>query len=305
MADAETYNHTLPVAQLLPLGVPGTFEPEKWLNYQDLGLNAEHILELIRLATDEHLHRIDDDYPEAYAPYHAWRALGQLRAEAAIEPLLPLFELEDAGTEWVIEELPVVYGMIGLPALPALSAFIADSSHKEDSRSYAALAVEHVGKVSPEARSASIEILSKQLESFQKEEYTLNAALIEALAKLDAKEAAPLMERAFVANAVDTFMTGDWEGVQEEMGLFSPEQLEELHQRREADMLQREKAREKALAEFRSEGGLSSIKIVEQPFHQANPSDTYWSQTPQTSAAKKAKHKNKMAQQSRKKNRKR
>jgi len=184
--------------------------------------------------------------------------------------------------------------------LPALSAFIADSSHKEDARTNAALAVEHIGKASLEARSASIEILSKQLESFQKEEYGLNAALIEALVELDAKEAAPLMERAFAADAVDTFIMGDWEDVQEKMGLLSPEQLEELHQRREADRLQREKA----LAEFRSERDLSSFEMIGQSFHQANPSDTYWRQTPQVSTTKKAKHKNKVAKQARKKNRK-
>src|SRR5579864_7878643 len=43
---------------------------------------------------------------------HAWRALGQLRAVEAVEPLLELFDrLED--DDWVHEELPAVFGLIG------------------------------------------------------------------------------------------------------------------------------------------------------------------------------------------------
>ncbi|MBD1862704.1 MULTISPECIES: hypothetical protein [Trichocoleus] len=46
---------------------------------------------------------------EIWAPIHAWRSLGQLRAEAAIEPLLSLLHrMDDEGNEWIGEELPEV-----------------------------------------------------------------------------------------------------------------------------------------------------------------------------------------------------
>ena len=78
------------------------------------GLTAGQIPELIQMARDEELHRADSDSLEVWAPIHAWRALGQLRAEAAIVPLLRLLErIDEEDDDWVVEELPVVFGMIG------------------------------------------------------------------------------------------------------------------------------------------------------------------------------------------------
>src|SRR5258708_7350660 len=128
MTDAENYTYSAPVAQLLILGKPDiSSKEENWLDYLGRGLNAEHIPDLIRMATDEQLNNADSESLEVWAPVHAWRALGQLRAEAAIEPLLELLrEDEESGemNDWAIEELPEVYGMIGPAALPVLVAFI-------------------------------------------------------------------------------------------------------------------------------------------------------------------------------------
>lgn len=51
-------------------------------NYLELGLGPEHIPALIRMATSEELNHADSESSEVWAPVHAWRALGQLRAEA-------------------------------------------------------------------------------------------------------------------------------------------------------------------------------------------------------------------------------
>lgn len=297
MEDAEIYNYAPTVAQLLTIGKPEVFAAEDWPNYLELGLNAEHISDLISMATDERLHHADEEGSETWAPYHAWRALGQLHAETAIEPLLSLYKTQE-DNEWVMEELPEVYGMIGPVALPALAAFIADLSNGEWPRVFAVGGIEKIGKVFPDARSASIEILSKQLEAFQKEEYELNAALIRSLVDLEAKEAAPLMERAFAANAVEAFLMDDWEDVQETLGLLSPEEVVQIRQREEAEDLQVQQELEKRWREREAEGSLPvSLSVT--------PSDAYWRQTPRTSTAKKAKQKNKESKQARKKNRKR
>ena len=73
-----------------------------------LGLTSEHIPALIRMATDEELNWANADSLEVWAPVHAWRALGQLHAEEAIEPLMRLFHEHD-DSDWVGEELPIVY----------------------------------------------------------------------------------------------------------------------------------------------------------------------------------------------------
>src|SRR3954447_20881997 len=124
-------SYSSPVSQLLTFG--DIRELREWPNYLDLDLGPEHVPELIEMATDEELNWADSESLEVWAPIHAWRTLGQLRAEAAVEPLLSLFEdLEDS--DWVLEELPEVLGMIGSAALPALTTYIADVSFDEDAR---------------------------------------------------------------------------------------------------------------------------------------------------------------------------
>ena len=40
------------------------------------------------MATDEELNQGDSDSQEFWSPVHAWRALGQLKAVQALEPIL-------------------------------------------------------------------------------------------------------------------------------------------------------------------------------------------------------------------------
>ena len=108
-------NYSPTVAQLLTFGDCRNFA--EWPNYQELGIGPEHIPELIRMATDKQLNWADAESVEVWAPIHAWRALGQLKAEAAIERLLPLFH-EQEDSDWVGEEMPHVFKLIGPVAIP-------------------------------------------------------------------------------------------------------------------------------------------------------------------------------------------
>src|SRR5579864_2999502 len=126
-----TTTYTSPVDKLLTLGEAEFVLPEKWPDYLELGLGPEHIPELIRMATDRELRNIEaeedeEEDPEFWAPIHAIRALGQLHAEAAIEPLVQLLTVQ-AGDEWMQEELRFVFGLIGPAAIPALAAYLADT----------------------------------------------------------------------------------------------------------------------------------------------------------------------------------
>jgi len=215
--------YSSPVDKLLTLGDCGA-TMQKWPDYPALGIGPEHVPDLIRLATDRELILADSDSLEVWAPIHAWRALGQLRAEAAIEPLMRLFhELDDdeqsGSYEWVMEEMPEVYGLIGPAAIPALTAYLADESHELYPRTTALGCLERIGKEHPDARAECVAILTRQLEQFDKNDPELNAFLVSSLLGLKAVEAASVIESAFAGGCVDQFIAGDWEDAQVGLGL--------------------------------------------------------------------------------------
>lgn len=214
MPDEEVYQP--PVASLLTLGRPSG----SWPNYRDLGLTEADVPELVRMAGDPALNGADGESLEVWAPLHAWRALGQLQAAAAAEPLVSLLsELDDS--DWFREELPEVMALIGPPAIPPLAAYLADGSHDLWPRITAATALQQIVVAHPAARAEAIAPLVGQLERFADNDETLNGSLILSLAELNEVAAAPLMERAFAADRVDQSIMGDWEEVQIALGLLS------------------------------------------------------------------------------------
>lgn len=263
-------SYSSPVSGLLTFGDPR--DSREWPDYLDLvGLGPEHVPELIQIVSDEDLNRADPESLEVWAPLHAWRALGQLRATAAIEPLLDLYHEED---DWAHEELPKVYGMIGRTAIPALTRHLADTSENMWARISTASSLEHIGAGDPSARDECVGVLSRQLERFTENDPDLNGFLIAYLIDLQAVEAAPLMERAFAAGSVDPTIAGDWEDVQVELGLKA--------------------ARETPRARW------PLFPMLDMPEH-----DTPHQENSAGKAAAKAKSKRKQAKASRKKNRKR
>jgi len=213
-----TIDYPEPVDKLLTYGKPELSEAEDWPNYLELGFTPEHIPDLIRLATDKELNEGDPEGLEVWSPVHAWRTLGQLHAETAVEPLLHLYE-EMSDDDWVVSELPRVYGMIGPAAIPTLKAYVADAAHDESARINAQSGLEEIGTMHPDARNECITALSQQLELFEENDPTLNSYLIASLVELEALEALPCFERVRNADRVDEFMTGDWDNVQVEFGL--------------------------------------------------------------------------------------
>lgn len=209
--------YPLPVNKLLTYGDCRNFK--QWPNYLALGFTPEHIPELIRMTLDADLRWADSDSLEVWAPVHAWRALGQLRATEAIAPLLNLFHGSDEDDEWASEELPVVYGMIGSEAIPALTAYLADSSHPLYPRVSAAASIGHIGEQHPAARLECIMALTRQLERFSENSAEMNAFLIGYLMDLKAVESIALIREAFAKECVDYTIEGDIEDVEIELGL--------------------------------------------------------------------------------------
>jgi hypothetical protein len=89
--------YAAPVQRLLSIGEVRSHNPSEWPDYcARFGLQREHISDLIRMACDAGLNQADSSSNEVWAPMHAWRALGQLRAEEAVLPLLALLRAAEA-----------------------------------------------------------------------------------------------------------------------------------------------------------------------------------------------------------------
>lgn len=217
MTDAATFEYSDRVAPLLTYGDCQQMGQEQWPDYVgELGLTTADEPELIRMALDAQLHQMGSDRVEVWAPVHAWRTLGQLRSEAAITPLLALFERND--DDWVLFELPRVYGMVGPAAIPALTAYLEDATQDAWRRTIAADSLVHIAKNHPESRDVCVATLMQQLE-VATNDTDLISLVIASLLDLKAVEAAPAIERAFATERVDEMLVGSWPSVQVELGL--------------------------------------------------------------------------------------
>jgi hypothetical protein len=163
------------------------------------------------------------------APVHAWRTLAQLKAEAAIDPLIGVIRRwgDDLNWgEWIIEEIPQVFGQIGAAALPALSDYLADTTQPDSCLEIAISCIAQIGIQHPEQRESCAAILTHELEAYADRDPEFNAYLVTALAAdLKAVEAAPVIEQAFNAQKVDEAFIGDWDEAQVYLGLKTREEV--------------------------------------------------------------------------------
>ncbi|MBV9384903.1 MAG: hypothetical protein JOZ78_00585 [Chroococcidiopsidaceae cyanobacterium CP_BM_ER_R8_30] len=217
-------SYSSPVNQLLTYGECHNISPTDWPNYLKLGISAAQIPELIRMATDEKLYQANPNSLKFWAPIHAWRTLGQLQAQAAIEPLIGLFPKRDGEEEilvWIGEELPIVLSLIGPAAIPALAGYLADRSKGVFSRTIAISSLEEISVKHPDCRTCCVTVLTHQLESFQENGAELNSFIVAGLLDLRAIESASVIEPVFKTDCVDQTITGNWNEVQVKLGLKS------------------------------------------------------------------------------------
>ena len=214
----QQYDH--PVSQLLTVGDTRRFL--EWPDYPTTyGLTLDHVPDLIRMMQDEGLNWADSDGDEVWAPVHAWRTLGQLRAESAVDAIVDAFyAIDDQYQEWQQEEFPVTLAMIGPVAIPTLKAYLADDENGLWSRIAASEALTMIGQQHPETRDECVAILANQLNHHRQQNPSQNAFLVSSLIDLKAVEAAGSMKSAFDADDVDLSVQGDWEEVQIVLGLL-------------------------------------------------------------------------------------
>ncbi len=211
-----------PVDLLLALGEePARQHP--WPDYLELGPTAEHVPELVRMAADPALEEADSESAEVWAPVHARRTLGQLRADESVPALLRLLlAADEKDDDWGSEEIPKILGMIGPAALEPVRAALPEASRHPRPWTSAALgsALAQLAAWHPETRGEAVAALHRQLEGWPRQTPGTNAFLISSLLELRATEAAATIEEAFAGDAVDVSMVGDWEDAQVELGLL-------------------------------------------------------------------------------------
>jgi len=223
-----------PVEQLLKLG-DDSIRKLVWLDYLQMGISDQDIPELIRMATDEDLLWSPQESRRVWAPVHAWRALGELRAEAAIEPLLSLFD-ELSDDDWVGENIPLVFGVIGPTALPVLQRYMADPSPEEFSLVHASEAIWHIAQLHPESAGRCTGILFKQLMRFEKQPPIFNAFLIMRLVDLKYTAAESLIRLAFKHQMVDELLMGDYAMVERQLHETDPREVTIRKEHNEAEI---------------------------------------------------------------------
>jgi hypothetical protein len=210
-----------PVDQLLSLGHPDDRERD----YRALGFSEEHLPVLLELMEDERLSwdawkEGDDDGP-FWGPLHAWRALGQVFPEQAVDPLLAHL-VRNQENDWAMEEIPEILGMIGAPALVPVADALARAKTEPESALVPVLAeaLKNIAQRHPPLRGRAVGLLIEQLIEWSEQSAEVNAWLIASLLDLQATEAIPLIQAAFAADAVAEDIVGDWEEAQVDLGLI-------------------------------------------------------------------------------------
>lgn len=234
-----SFDYSDPVAKLLTYG--DCRDPKSdWPNYpEELGISSSDISELIRMATDLELNQLDGEQTECWASLHAWRTLGQLKATAAIEPLMSLFHsLQDYDwiDEWMSHEMPYVYALIGKQSIPALRTYLADTSHSTYPRATANNCLRKIALTIPDTRNECISAITSSLEG---EDPELNAFTIVSLIDLKAVESMPVIERAFERGQVDESICGYLDDIKFDMGLKPAQTTSQQRRAKEKSLFQK------------------------------------------------------------------
>jgi hypothetical protein len=207
-----------PLDELLTMGRAST-AVETFEYVELLGLTDAHVPELIRMATDPALNECGSDTDEVWAPLHAWRALAELRAETAVEPLLHLLH-RYPHDDWVASDLPRALARIGTAAYEPLLRYLDDPERDVRARLHAGTALVGLAQAHPELRAGAVEKLAACLADPRSTDPLDNGMWVALLLDLDGVEALPVLERAFAEDRVGIWVAGDWEDVQVELGVL-------------------------------------------------------------------------------------
>ena len=200
------------------LGLGSAENQRDWPDYLQYGFTEADVPDLLAMVADESLNNAPADDDAVWAPLHAWRTLGQLRSVAAVQPLIDLFDTlyED---DWALTEMDKVMGMIGEPAIDALTVYLHETHHPEFAR---VIAVDSLGEIARQhepARERVLDILKRYMQAPDPAACSLNGLLVCQLMDLGATELIDDIRKLYASGCVDVSCAGDMEDVEIGLGL--------------------------------------------------------------------------------------
>lgn len=212
-----------PYARLQRLGIEATDDDLEAIAEELLSGDAEvAVLKLLDIALDRSYQEYSRRGAGADSDPRIWtrvNALGVLEwmgdaAAVAIDPLVGLLDDDD---DDVREGVAYVLVEVGEPALAPLVAVLCDRTKNEIVRCIASETLSEIGDSDPETREQVVAALTDRLVDVT-EDATLVSFSICGLLDVDAKDALPLIERAYAENRVDSTIV-ELADVQESFGL--------------------------------------------------------------------------------------
>ena len=141
-----------------------------------------------------------------------------MQAETSVLPLLAFLKAF-GDDEAAIEELPVVFGMIGRSAMPRIAGFLSDGALPVMSGATAMGGLKEIAGRHKACRGECVGILAEMLDRQVHADPSINGFAVSTLVDMAAVEAIDPIRNAFRRNSVDTSICGDVEDVEMELGL--------------------------------------------------------------------------------------
>ncbi|MCX7383596.1 MAG: SEC-C metal-binding domain-containing protein [Alphaproteobacteria bacterium] len=211
--------YTPPVSQLLAIGDDKVADHHSWRDYAgEYGFSSADIPELIQLATDWDAGTGEND-PAVWAQMHAWRALGQMRADAAVMPLLTVLEDADEDDYAADRDVPVALGMIGAAAFASVERLLVHPDTSLGTRLNLIGALATMVEFHPDLRAACLHRFERILAGYPVRDETVNGFVLIACGDIRAVELIVPIRAAFADDAVDISVAGDLEDIEIKLGL--------------------------------------------------------------------------------------
>ena len=218
-----------PLNKLTELGKPDTYAVGDWPDYVGkYSLSDEHVPDLIKML-EEHTQPVEDfdaDDPLSWTAIHVWRALGQLKSETALRPMIDAM-MRDVWEDWGWDDLTQAIALYGEAAIEPLTVELKQRASYDDKHpTFVQSTLEMIGKADPDLRERIGDIYIEQLKKAYTNTPDLNGFMIYTLADWKNEKALPVIEKAFENDDVDTFVSGDWDEIQVKYGLKKPEEVD-------------------------------------------------------------------------------
>jgi len=192
----------------------------EWQDYLLYGFDVDDIKPLLAIVRQNTSLPLIKDGDEIWAPIHAWRVLGQLGDEQIVAPLIALlnqFSLSE--DDWFIQELPLVFAMLGQSAITPLKHFLCIRSNEEYARVSASDALAQIYIKDKTLQASIIDAYNHYLQSPDRRAYDLNGLIIYNFLDMKAQQLIDPIRKMFVNNIVNESICGELSDVEKELGL--------------------------------------------------------------------------------------